>query len=106
MCSLGQFVMGQGNNKLLVATNNKGKLTELNGLLAGLPLELISLSDIGCTVEIEETGSTFAENAALKASGYARLAGIATLADDSGLEVAALDNRPGVFSARYGGADL
>jgi len=51
--------MGHGNNRLLVATNNKGKLTELNGLLAGLPLELLSLSDIGCTVESGATGSTF-----------------------------------------------
>ena len=98
--------MGHGKNRLLVATNNKGKLAELNGLLAGLPLELVSLSDIGCTVEIEETSSTFAENAALKARGYARLSQIPTLADDSGLEVAALDNRPGILSARYGGAEL
>ena len=92
--------------KLLVATNNKGKLGELIGLLDGLPVDLLSLSDIGCTVEIEETGATFAENTALKARGYARIAGIPTLADDSGLEVEALGNRPGVFSARYGGADL
>ena len=77
--------MWHGKNKLLVATNNKGKLAELNGLLAGLPLELLSLSDIGCTVGIEETGSTFAENAALKARGYAQQGGILTLADDSGL---------------------
>ncbi len=98
--------MGHKNTGLLVATNNTGKLAELNGLLAGLPLDLLSLSDIGCTVEIEETGATFAENAALKASGYARLEGIVTLADDSGLEVEALDNRPGVLSARYGGAEL
>ena len=92
--------------KLLVATNNKGKLGELNSLLADLPVDLLSLSDIGCTIEIEETGATFAENAALKARGYARLAGIWTLADDSGLEVEALDNRPGVYSARYGGVGL
>jgi len=93
-------------NMLLVATNNQGKFGELNGLLAGLPIELFSLSDIGCTVDIEETGSTFAENAALKASGYALLSGLMTIADDSGLEVEALDNRPGVLSARYGGAEL
>jgi len=93
-------------SKLLVATNNQGKLGELNGLLAGLPIELLSLRDIGCTVEIEETGSTFAENAALKAFGYASLSGLMTIADDSGLEVEALDNRPGVLSARYGGAEL
>lgn len=92
--------------KLLVATNNKGKLAELKQLLAGMPIDLVSLSDIGCDVEIEETGSTFAENAALKASGYAGLASLPTLADDSGLEVEALDNRPGVLSARYGGAEM
>ena len=93
-------------SKLLVATGNKGKLSELKGLLAELPIELLSLDDIGSFDEIEETGATFAENAALKARGYARLAGIPTLADDSGLEVETLDNRPGVFSARYGGVDL
>ena len=93
-------------SKLLVATGNIGKLNELSGLLAGMPIELISLSDIGSFDEIEETGSTFAANAALKASGYALLAQVPTLADDSGLEVEALDGRPGVLSARYGGADL
>ena len=98
--------MPNKRSKLLVATGNKGKLSELKGLLADMPIELISLSYIRSFDEIEETGATFAENAALKARGYARLAGIPTLADDSGLEVAALDNRPGVFSARYGGADL
>ncbi len=98
--------MPELTSKLLVATNNKGKLIELSGLLAGLPIELLTLGDIGCTVEVEETGATFAENAALKAREYARLAGLTTLADDSGLEVEALGNRPGVLSARYGGADL
>ncbi len=98
--------MPVARSKLLVATNNKGKLAELNALLAGLPLELMSLNDIGGIDEIEETGSTFAENAALKAQGYARHARIPTLADDSGLEVEALNNQPGVFSARYGGGDL
>src|SRR5437868_6604932 len=93
-------------SKLLIATNNKGKLGELRGFLAVVPVELLSLSDIGWMDEIEETGATFAENAALKASGSARRAGILTLADDSGLEVEALDNRPGVLSARYGGAEL
>lgn len=93
-------------SKLLVATNNQGKLGELQGLLAELPIYLLSLSDIGCTAEVEETGSTFAENAALKAGGYASLSGLMTIADDSGLEVEALDNRPGVLSARYGGAEI
>ena len=98
--------MEHRKTKLLVATKNNGKLAELNGLLANLPIELLSLDDIGSFDEIEETGATFAENAALKASGYAQASRIMTLADDSGLEVEALDNRPGVLSARYGGADL
>ena len=93
-------------SKLLVATGNKGKLNELNVLLAGMPIDLLSLSDIVSFDEIEETGSTFAANAELKARGYALLAQVPTLADDSGLEVEALDNRPGVLSARYGGADM
>lgn len=98
--------MPDKRSKLLVATGNKGKLGELKILLAEMPVELLSLRDIGCTIEIEETGSTFNENAALKASGYAQISRIVTLADDSGLEVEALDNRPGVLSARYGGAEL
>ena len=69
-------------SKLLIATNNKGKLGELRGFLAVVPVELLSLSDIGWMDEIEETGATFAENAALKACGSARRAGILTLADD------------------------
>jgi XTP/dITP diphosphohydrolase len=98
--------MQEEGSKLLVATGNKGKLGELRGLLAGMPVDLLSLDDIGNYDEVEETGATFAENAMLKASGYAKQAGMVTLADDSGLEVTALNNRPGVLSARYGGADL
>jgi len=94
------------NNRLLVATNNKGKLGELRDLLSKTDVELLTLVDVGITTEIDETGSTFAENAALKANAYARMAAVMTLADDSGLEVEALDNRPGVYSARYGGADI
>ena len=92
--------------KLLVATNNKGKLAELRTLLTGLPVELQSLSDLGTFEEVEETGSTFIENARLKASSYALQTGLPSIADDSGLEVAALDGRPGVLSARYGGEAL
>ena len=98
--------MPNERSKLLVATGNKGKSTELKGLLADMPIDLLSLGDIGDFEEVEETGSTFAEHAALKARGYALQARIPTLADDSGLEVEALDNRPGVLSARYGGIDL
>lgn len=91
------------NRKLLIATNNAGKVTELRGLLSGSDLELISLKDLSEIAEVEETGETFSENAALKAIGYARATGLVALADDSGLAVNALDGRPGVLSARYGG---
>lgn len=90
-------------NKLLVATSNQGKLAELTDLLAGLPVELQSLSEIERFDEVEETGATFVENVRLKASGYAAQTGLPVIADDSGLEVASLDGRPGVLSARYGG---
>ena len=92
--------------KLLVATNNKGKLAELRTLLTGLPVELQSLSNLETFDEIEETGSTFIENARLKASSYSLQTALPSIADDSGLEVAALDGRPGVLSARYGGEAL
>ena len=89
--------------KLLVATGNQGKMREYRHLLKDLPLELVSLDELGITEEVEETGQTFAENAWLKASGYARLSGMLTLSDDSGLEVNALGGEPGINSARYGG---
>lgn len=92
--------------RLLVATTNRGKLAEYRKLLAGLQVELIDLSTAGISDEIAETGSTFAENAEIKANGYARISGLLTLADDSGLEVLALGGEPGVLSARYGGAGL
>ena len=88
---------------LLVATGNPGKLREYQGLLRDMPYRLVSLKDVGITNEVEETGDTFAENAWLKASGYAAMSGMLTLADDSGLEVDALCGEPGVRSARYGG---
>ena len=90
--------------KLLVATHNPGKVREYRQLLAGLPLELLSLDDLGITEDVEETGSTFSENAWLKAHSYSRLGQLLTLSDDSGLEVDALGGAPGVHSARYGGA--
>jgi XTP/dITP diphosphohydrolase len=88
--------------KLLIATGNPGKMREYRDLLRAVPFQLVSLSDMGITDEVEETGVTFHENAALKTSGYAALSGLLTLADDSGLEVDALDGAPGVYSARYG----
>lgn len=92
-----------GKPRLLVATGNAGKLREYAGLLRETPFTLLSLKDVGITCEVEETGETFAENAWLKASGYAAMSGLLTLADDSGLEVDALNGDPGVRSARYGG---
>ncbi|MGQ9676286.1 MAG: XTP/dITP diphosphatase [Chloroflexota bacterium] len=88
---------------LLIATNNEGKLREYRDLLAGLPVQLVSLREAGVDIEVEETGQTFAENAVLKASCYARASGLCTLADDSGLEVDALGGEPGVMSSRYAG---
>lgn len=91
--------------QLLAATNNKGKIKELNELLADLPFELKSLNDFENIKEVEETGTTFEENAILKAKDYAKQTGIWALADDSGLEIEVLNGAPGVYSARYGGAD-
>lgn len=88
--------------KLLIATNNKGKLREFEELLQGLPTECLRLSDVNITDDVEETGTTFLENATLKAIVYAQQARLLALADDSGLEVDALNGAPGVYSARYG----
>ena len=92
-------------DKLLIATHNAGKLAELRVLLRDAPRELVSLSDVGIDLDVDETGETLEENAALKATTYARLAGLPTLADDSGIEVDALNGAPGVHSARYAGPD-
>lgn len=91
--------------ELLIATYNAGKIRELTGLLSTLPLRLRRLSEFSQVEEVEETGKTFAANAELKARLYSRQTNLWTLADDSGLEVDALDGAPGVFSARYGGAN-
>jgi XTP/dITP diphosphohydrolase len=89
--------------ELLIATRNPGKLREFAAIFAGLGLTLRTLDELGIDAEVEETGSTFAANATLKAEAYMALSGLPTLADDSGLEVAALGGAPGVYSARYGG---
>lgn len=92
--------------KLLIATHNQGKKQEYEALLAGLPFELVNLSDLGIAEAVEEEGDTYAENAQLKARNYASKSGLLTLADDSGLEVDYLNGEPGVRSARYdGGTD-
>jgi len=89
--------------QLLIATSNPGKVFELKEMLSDLPLRLLTLADLSSVTEIEENGRTFDENARLKARGYALQSGMIALADDSGLEIAALDGRPGSLSARYGG---
>jgi len=90
-------------SRLLVATTNAGKLAELRELLAPLGYELVGLADLPAIPEAVEDGATFAENARAKALHYARAAELDTLADDSGLEVHALDGAPGVRSARFAG---
>lgn len=89
--------------ELLVASSNKGKVKEIKSLLKNQTIILRSLRDFENIKDVEETGTTFAENAALKAISYARQTSLWTIADDSGLEVAALKDQPGVFSARYAG---
>jgi len=92
--------------KLLVASNNLGKLREYASLLAGLPFELTTLAGERITDEIEETGSSMEQNAIQKATAYAALSGLVTLADDSGLEVDALGGEPGSRSRRYAGENV
>jgi XTP/dITP diphosphohydrolase len=87
--------------RILLASNNPGKLDELLSLLAGIPtLELVSPDQIGLSITVEENGTTYKENAVLKAKAFAAASGLPSLADDSGLEVAALDGAPGLHSAR------
>ena len=88
---------------LLIATGNRGKFTEISAELSGLGVRYVSLKDFPPVPECEETGQTFRENAIEKARYYARQFKVLTLADDSGLEVDALNGAPGVYSARYAG---
>jgi len=87
--------------KILVATGNRGKLVEIQSLLEGAPLTLLTPAMLGLALEVEETGATYAENAALKARAFAQASGLPALADDSGLEVDALGGLPGIRSARF-----
>lgn len=89
--------------KLLIATQNIKKLREIEEIFAGLPVEYCTLKDFPNIPEPEETGKTFEENALIKANEYAKATGLLTLAEDSGLCVAALGGKPGVYSARYAG---
>jgi XTP/dITP diphosphohydrolase len=92
-----------GKPMLLLATNNKGKLREYRELLKDIPFKMVSLADQGITAEVAEIGKSFEENATLKATTMASLSGLLALADDSGLEVDALDGEPGTLSHRYAG---
>ncbi|HPM77573.1 MAG TPA: XTP/dITP diphosphatase [bacterium] len=89
--------------KILLATANRGKIAELRALLADLDWEIVGLDQLPQRLDVEENGATFLDNALLKARAYAQLAGLPTIADDSGLCVEALGGRPGVHSARYAG---
>ncbi len=92
--------------RLLIATHNRGKLIEYQELFAGLPLDLVTLDEVGIREDVEENGRSFAENARIKALAYAKQSRLLTLADDSGLEVDALNGEPGVYSKRYAGENV
>ena len=92
--------------KYVLATHNPGKLKEMGAILARFGVEVVSPKDLGLTVDVEETGATFAENAMLKAKAICAAAQLPAIADDSGLCVDALNGGPGVYSARYGGEGL
>jgi len=91
--------------RLIVATNNSHKASEIKEMLKDLSFEVLSLADIGIDIDVEESGSTYAENALLKAMALRELTDGWIMADDSGLEIDALDRAPGIYSARYLGED-
>ncbi|MYH68255.1 MAG: RdgB/HAM1 family non-canonical purine NTP pyrophosphatase [Dehalococcoidia bacterium] len=92
--------------RLLLATNNPGKVREMRRLLAGEPFEVVTPADLGIELDVVEDGDGYAENATLKARAFAEAGQCLALADDSGIEVEALDGRPGPLSARFGGPGL
>lgn len=96
---------GRAIDSLLIATTNPGKIREIRGILQGAPVEIVTLDALPPVDEPEETGATFRENARLKALYYHRATGLPSAADDSGLEIAALDGAPGIHSARWHGSD-
>ncbi|MBS6398233.1 MAG: XTP/dITP diphosphatase [Clostridiales bacterium] len=91
--------------KMIFATGNEGKLREIRMILCDLGVEILSLKEAGITADVEENGSTFEENAVIKAREIMKLTNEIVLADDSGLEVDALNKEPGIYSARYMGHD-
>ena len=90
--------------RILIATTNPNKVREIKPLLSDLPIDIVTLADVGPAAEPEETGATFWENARIKALAYAAATGEVAVAEDSGLEIDALDGAPGVHSARFLGA--
>jgi len=92
--------------KFVLATNNPKKLKEMAAILSDLGVEVVRPADLGLHIEVEETGTTFAENSMLKAKAICEAAKLPAIADDSGLCVDALNGGPGVYSARYGGEEL
>ena len=93
----------QKMRKFIVATKNKGKLKEIEEILSGLPFKVISMEEAGIAMDIEEHGSTFEENALIKATEVFKLTGEVVMADDSGLEVDYLNGAPGIYSSRFAG---
>ncbi len=91
--------------KVIFATGNENKLREIRQITADMDIEIVSMKDAGVYVDVEETGTTFEENAYLKASAIAKKSGLPTLADDSGLEIDYLGKEPGIYSSRYMGED-
>lgn len=91
--------------RIVVATQNKGKVKEIKEMLEGLPVEVKTMGEVGIDIDVEETGVTFEENAVLKAEAISRLVDALVIADDSGLEIDYLNKEPGVYSARYLGKD-
>src|SRR6266516_4299281 len=97
--------MNSSPKRLLIGTGNPEKIVEVKSMLEGLPFELTGLAEFRSLSTVNETGQTFAENAALKAQGYALQTSLWTISDDSGLEVDVLDGAPGVLSARFAGEE-
>lgn len=94
------------SEKFVLASHNPGKIKEMSAILAQFGVEVVSPKELGITVDVEETGTTFAENAMLKAKAICAASGLPAIADDSGLCVDALNGGPGVYSARYGGEGM
>jgi XTP/dITP diphosphohydrolase len=93
-------------SRLLLATTNRHKIEEFRELLRGVPCEVVEPAQVGLDLDVPETGSTFMQNATIKARAWAIAAGIPTIADDSGLEIDALGGEPGLYSARWAGPDV